>query len=121
MFRGAALASTNNVFANLKASVKDKLIGVGCLANILSNCLQHGMDTLDLDIQSVVVKIYNYFSVYTVRPESLKELTNFVDIEYKQMLYHCMTRWLSFFPAVILHVFSTKILLSPSVKITSCN
>jgi hypothetical protein len=47
------------------------------------------MDTLNLDTQSGVLKIYNYFSVYTVRTESLKKCHNFVDIEYKQMLNHC--------------------------------
>jgi hypothetical protein len=37
------------------------LTGMGCLAHILNNCLQHGMDTSDLDVPSVVVKIYIAF------------------------------------------------------------
>ena len=49
----------NNVFTNLKDSVKDKLIGVCCPAHILNNFFQYGMNNLNLDIQSVV---YNYFS-----------------------------------------------------------
>ena len=50
-----------------KTYVKGKLNGLDCLAHILHNCLQHGIDTLDLDIQSVILKIYIYFSVHTVR------------------------------------------------------
>lgn len=49
------------LFAKLQASVRDKFTGMGCPAHILNNCLQHGMDTSDLDIQSVVVKIYITF------------------------------------------------------------
>lgn len=100
MFGGVARTSTNNVFAKLKNNTNANLIGVGCPAHILNNCLQHGMDALDFDIQSVILKIYNYFSVYTVRTESLKEFCEFVNVEYKQLMYHCVTRWLSIFPAV---------------------
>jgi hypothetical protein len=73
MFGEVVCACTNYGFAKLKDSVKDQLIGLGCPAHILNNCLQYGMDTLDLVVQSVVLNIYNYFSVYTVRTESLKE------------------------------------------------
>jgi hypothetical protein len=49
------------LFAKLQASIRDELTGMGCPANILNNCLQHGMDTSDLDIWSVVVKVYITF------------------------------------------------------------
>jgi hypothetical protein len=55
------------------------------------------MDTLDLGVLSDVVKIWSYFSVYTVRTESLKEFSIFLCI--KHMLYHSDSRWLLFFPA----------------------
>jgi len=42
------------------------------------------MNTLILDIQSVVLRIYNYFSLYSVRTESLKKFYSFMDTEYKQ-------------------------------------
>ena len=51
----------------MKTYVKGKSIGLDYLAHILHNCLQHGTDTLNLDIQSHVLKIYNYFSVHTMR------------------------------------------------------
>jgi len=49
------------LFAKLQASIRDELTGMGCPANILNNCLQHGMDTSDLDTWSVVVKVYITF------------------------------------------------------------
>jgi len=49
------------LFAELHASVTDELTGMGCPAHILNDCLQHGLDTSDLDIQAVVLKIYITF------------------------------------------------------------
>jgi len=79
--------------------------------------LQHGMDTSDLDIRSVVLKFLYYFSVYIVRNDSMKDFLLFLDNECKQMLYQFETRWLSAFPAVerLIHVFGTEILLSFSL------
>jgi hypothetical protein len=48
------------VVANMKDSLKDKFIFVGCHAYNLNNCLQHGIGTLDLDIQLVVLETCNY-------------------------------------------------------------
>ncbi len=45
-------------------------------------------------------KIYSYFSIYTVRNEELKEFCDFVDTEYKVLLSHSKTLWLSLFPCV---------------------
>jgi len=86
------------MFANLNI-IKPSLIGVGCPAHVLNNCIQHGTDTLKIDIESTVLKVYNYFSIYTVRVESLKQFCEF-NIEYEQLLYHSKTSWLSLFPAL---------------------
>lgn len=67
-------AKGRNVFGKLKKMKSGgTLVGIGCPAHVLNNCVQHGVDTLDLDIESMVLKIYNYFSIYTVRTEHLKE------------------------------------------------
>lgn len=42
-------------------------------------------------------KIYQYFHIYTVRTENLKEYCDFVDTEYRRMLSHSKSRWLSLF------------------------
>ncbi|KAK1879484.1 Catalase isozyme 1 [Dissostichus eleginoides] len=50
--------------------------------------------------QTNIGKLCKYFHIYTVRTESLKEYCDFVDIEYRRMLSHSKTRWLSLFPGI---------------------
>ena len=90
-----------NVFAMLKKLLqKEALIGVGCPAHILNNCVHHRTDTMSIDIDNLIFKIYQYFYIYIVRTEKLKEFCTFVDIEYKKLLSHSSTRWLSLFPGI---------------------
>ena len=85
---------------NLKRLLQNKtLIGVGCPAHILNNCVHHGADTIDVDLDNIMFKIDQYFHIYTVHTENLKEYCDFVDIEYRMMLSLSKTRWLSLFPA----------------------
>ncbi|CAH1163556.1 unnamed protein product [Phaedon cochleariae] len=99
-FGGMNRKGTQNVFSKLKNLVNLKLVGIGCPAHILNNCVQSGTDTLRIDIDSLVLKIYNHFSIYTIRTESLKHFCEFVEIDYKKLLYHSKTRWLSLFPCL---------------------
>lgn len=46
------------------------------------------------------MKIYNYFSIYTIRTEALKEFCDSSEIEYRKILSHSKTRWLSLFPCI---------------------
>lgn len=89
------------MFANMKRSLQNKtLVGVGCPAHILNKCVQYGADTLDVEIENNMFRIYQYFHIYTVRTENLKEYCEFVDIEYRRLLSHSKTRWLSLFPGI---------------------
>ena len=91
----------NNVYAKFKKLLqKSCLIGVGCPAHILNNCVHHGAETMDVDIDNIIFKIYQYFHIYTVRTEQMKEYCDFVDIEYRKLLSHSKTRWLSLFPGI---------------------
>ena len=65
MFGGLKKGGGKNVFANLKNIVKSSLTGVGCPAHVLNNCIQHGTDTLEIDIESIVLKVYNFVSLLT--------------------------------------------------------
>ena len=102
MFRGLQPKEEGgNVFAMLKKLLQKKtLIGVGCPAHILNNCVHHGTDTMSIDIDNLIFKIYQYFYIYTVRTEKLKEYCTFVDIEYRKLLSHSRTHWLSLFPGI---------------------
>ncbi|KAL4127157.1 hypothetical protein QTP88_011355 [Uroleucon formosanum] len=100
-FGGINCKSGQNIFSKLKSSVNKNLLGIGCPAHILHNAIHHGVDQFDMfDIESIILKIFNYFSIYTVRTESLKDFCEFTDITYRELLYHSKTRWLSLFPAI---------------------
>ena len=100
-FGGLGRASGNNVLTHLQNNLNKKLVGMGCPAHVLHNCVQHGLDSgLSADIESIALKIFNFFSVYTVRTEELKSFCDFVEITYQQLLSHSKTRWLSLFPCV---------------------
>lgn len=99
-FGGKQRLGTNNVFTKLKSQLQNNIMGVGCSAHIINNAVQHGCDILPVDVESIILKIYNYFSIYTVRTEALKEFCIEVDSQYRQLLYHSRTRWLSLFPAI---------------------
>lgn len=78
----------------------NNILGVGCSAHIINNGIQHGCDRLPVDVDSVILKIHNYFSIYTVRTEVFKEFCAEADTQYRQLLYHSKTRWLSLYPAI---------------------
>ncbi|KAG8146513.1 hypothetical protein E2320_013667 [Naja naja] len=89
------------VFAQLKKALqRETLIRVYCPAHILHNCIHHGADALEVDVENIILKIYQYFNIYTVRTESLQEYCEFVEVEYKRLLSHSKTRWLSLFPGI---------------------
>lgn len=99
-FGGINRQAGRNVLNNLKNKLNKEIVGVGCPAHILHNCIQHGTDVLKIDIESLVMKLFNFFSVYTVRTEALKSVCEYIEINYQKLLYHSKTRWLSLFPAV---------------------
>ena len=90
-----------NVFTNLKKMLEKKLlIGVGCPAHILNNCVHHGPERMDIDIRNIINKIYQHFHIYTVRTEQRKEYCEFAEVEYRKHLSHSKSRWLSLFPGI---------------------
>lgn len=107
-FGGINRAGQNNVYYHMKQATQCDLVGVGCPAHLLHNTARHGFDRLDVDIEAFVLKIYGYFSIYTVRTEELKKFCSFVDTEYKKVLKHSKTRWLSLMPTVerIIHLYA---------------
>lgn len=99
-FGGVNRAGTNNVFYKLKDKLNKNIVGIGCSAHILHNAMHHGCDLLPIDVEAMISKVHNFFSVYTVRTEALKEFCTEMDTEFNNLLYHSKTRWLSLFPAI---------------------
>lgn len=99
-FGGMKRKGTNNLFTKLTNSCGKSLIGVGCVAHILNNCIQNATDVLPIDIEVIAVKIFKYFYIYTVRVDKLKSFCDFVNCEYKKILSFSKTRFLNMMPAI---------------------
>lgn len=87
---------------------KPSLIGVGCAAHIVHNALKSACDTLPIDIECIVVKLFSHFYIYTVRVEKLKSICEQMDgVEYSKLLGYAKTRFLALGPAIgkILNIF----------------
>ena len=64
-FGGLTRPKDNNVFSRLKNDLPT-LVGVGCPAHILNNCLRHGMNQMTIDVESIIYKTYQYFCIYSL-------------------------------------------------------
>jgi len=52
----------NNVVAKLKIVLNTSLIGVGCPAYVLNNCIHHGAKRMSINIENTINKIYQSHS-----------------------------------------------------------
>lgn len=89
----------NNVYYRLKQIMPD-ILGIGCSAHITHNTLKHACDCLPIDVECIVVKIYKYFHIHTVRVEALKSMCEVNEIEYSQLLGYANTRFLALGKAI---------------------
>lgn len=99
-FGGAARRGTNNVLVKLQSSLDKAIIGIGCGAHIIHNAIKSAADGLPIDYECIIVKIYSFFYIYTVRVEALKEFCTESETEYQKMLGYSKTRWLALMPAI---------------------
>lgn len=99
-FGGKNRKGSNNVYAKLNKSLGRQLIGIGCGAHIVHNAIKTAADCLPVDFESIIVKIYSFFYIYSVRVEALKEFCDSTDTEYHKLLGYSKTRWLALMPAL---------------------
>lgn len=88
-----------NVFARLK-KIKPNIVGIGCAAHIVHNALRNACDGLDIEVESVVVKIFTHFYIYTTRVEALKLICETTQEDYDQLLGYSKTRFLALRAAI---------------------
>lgn len=95
------------MFTKIKELNKHILKG-NCHAHILHNCVKYAMDFLSLDVENLILKIYSHFSNSAKRREELKSFHKFVNCQWKELIRHVGTRWLSLNPCIerILHNFT---------------
>jgi hypothetical protein len=99
-FGGVKRKGGENVFRKVQSDLDRPILGVGCSAHIAHNSIQTACDSLPLDTEVIVIKIYKYFHLYTVRLTKRKQLCEFVETDYKKVLSHSSTRFLSLLPAI---------------------
>jgi len=99
-FGGRDRHGTNNVYFKLQSILSKDIEGIGCPAHILHNTASTSADVLSVDVESTVLKIYKYFSIFTVRNERLKSFCEEADVHYANLQSHSRTRWLSLLPEI---------------------
>lgn len=98
-FGSIARKTDGNVHAMLEKKLKRQIMSIGCGAHIMHNAMSSAANKIiPIDIENIVYKIYQHFSIYTLRTEKLREFCNFIGVQYKKLLYHSKTRWLSLAP-----------------------
>jgi hypothetical protein len=83
-FGGLLRKCKGNVLTKIKSQLNRNIIGFGCNAYIIHNCAKAAADSMPVDIEVFVTKIFGYFHMYTVRVERLKYFCDFAG-EYKQI------------------------------------
>jgi capsid portal protein len=74
-----------NVFRKVQSDLDRPIVGIGCSAHIVHNSVQTACDSLPLDIEVIVIKIYKYFHIYAVTVTKLKQFCEFVETEKKSI------------------------------------
>ena len=82
------------VIAKLR-SVQPRIIDVHCICHLVSLCVKSAVKGLPLKVDDLLVDIYYHFRNSVNRVVSLQEYAEFCCVEFKCILKHCETRWLS--------------------------
>jgi hypothetical protein len=93
-FGGLKRKGTNSVFCKIKENLNRGVIGLRCVAHMIHNCAHSSINTIPLDIEGLVVKIFGYFHIFTVRVERLNRFCDFVGLQYKDIHGYSNVRWL---------------------------
>ena len=101
----------HSLYTNIH-TLNDGIIKANCCAHIVHNTLKFALGNLNVDIENIVLKIYDHFSMSAKRRKTLKEFHVFVGTEFHEILRHVPTRWLSLHPCIKRLLLSWKALSS---------
>ena len=87
------------VIAKLR-SIQPKIIDVNCICHLVNLCVKSAVKSLPLKVDDLLVDIYYHFRNSVKRIVSLQEFAQFCCVQYKCILKHCETRWLSLCRAI---------------------
>jgi hypothetical protein len=97
----------NNLYYKLQEKTSDNSIGIGRPAHVVRSDVQTAADCLPVHRKLIINKICQHFHIYSVQVEEMKSFCEFTETEYKTVLGHSKTRWLSLLPTVerIIYIF----------------
>jgi hypothetical protein len=75
-----------------KSQLNRNIIGIGFNAHIIHNCTKTDFYSMSVDIKVTVTKFFEYFHIYMVHVERLKDFCDFVGQEHKQLLGYVNVR-----------------------------
>src|SRR5260221_111702 len=84
----------SSVFVHLMEENAD-IFKANCNCHVLNNCLKFAVKYLSFDVEILVIKVFNEFSSSAKKTADLKDCFEFAEQDYKTMLRHVSTRWLS--------------------------
>ena len=73
----------------------------GHICHLLNLCVKSAIKSLPLKVDDLMVDVFYHFRNSVKRITALQEYAAFCDTEYKAVLKHCETRWLSLRRAVV--------------------
>ena len=89
----------SSVYQKLKLN-NSYIAQANCNCHVLNNCVKYALKAFTCDVESFVIKTYNSFVSSAKKSEVFRDFCNFLDMEYKELLRHVPTRWLSLLPAI---------------------
>ncbi|GFW64737.1 uncharacterized protein TNCV_4450401 [Trichonephila clavipes] len=90
----------NSVFQKLKSDENNDIIAAHCNDHIFHNCAKNALKVMPVDVENIVMKVFAEFSCSAKKREDLKECFDFFESEYREVIRHVPTRWLSLFKAL---------------------
>jgi hypothetical protein len=78
----------------------DSIIKANCLCHVLHNTAKHGLVKYPSDVENLIMKIFAHFSISAKRVENLKSCYEFTESQYKKLVKHTPTRWLTLCAAI---------------------
>ncbi|CAI5780792.1 LOC100492546 [Podarcis lilfordi] len=99
-FGGLKKKGSNNVLTKMKEGLGKNILCLGYNAQMIHNSAHSAINSIPVDVEGLVVKIFGYFHIFTVRVEHLEEFCEFVGQEHKNILSYSNVRWLSLLPAI---------------------
>jgi len=67
---------------------------------VIHNAAKHSVKVTEYDVETLVLKVFNEFSMSSKRVDELKECFEIVQQDFHNVLRHIPVRWLSLFNAL---------------------